>query len=88
MNLFFDNKICLKYKSASQVARIVTEYWLAQNMFCPICGAPLLHQYTANKPVTDFYCDLCKSDFELKSYKSNEGKIKHKITDGAFRTMI
>lgn len=88
MNLFFDNKICLKYKSASQVARIVTEYWLAQNMFCPICGAPLLHQYTANKPVADFYCDLCKSDFELKSYKSNEGKIKHKITDGAFCTMM
>lgn len=54
MNLFFDMGISNGYKSASQVARVVTENWVVRNMFCPVCGAPLLQQYTANRPVADF----------------------------------
>lgn len=88
MNLHFDKGISEHYKSASQIARILTEDWLAKNMFCPICGTSLLNQYVANKPVADFYCNSCHSDFELKSYESKAGNVKHKITDGAFRTMI
>lgn len=88
MNLFLNNDLCKRYKSASQIARVITENWLAENMFCPICGASLLHQYSANKPVADFYCSSCRSDFELKSYESKEVRMKHKIADGAFRTMI
>ena len=57
-------------------------------MFCPVCGAPVLGHYKANKPVADFYCDDCKSDFELKSKRSKTAVIGHKIADGAYRTMI
>lgn len=88
MNLFFDMEISNGYKSASQIARVVTESWLARNMFCPVCGESLLHQYTANKPVADFYCKECKSDFELKSYESKTAKVKHKIPGGAFYAML
>lgn len=88
MNLLFDNEVSKGYKSPSQIARVATENWLASNMFCPICGASLLHPYPANKPVADFYCESCLSDFELKSYESKTAKIKHKIADGAFHTML
>ena len=55
---------------------------------CPVCGAPILSHYEANKPVADFFCDECKSDFELKSKESKTAVIGHKIADGAYGTMI
>lgn len=61
---------------------------MAKNMFCPVCGAPVLGHYEANKPVADFYCDDCKSDFELKSKESKTAQVCHKIADGAYGTMI
>ena len=61
---------------------------MARNMFCPVCGAPVLGHYEANKPVADFFCDKCKSDFELKSKESKTATIGYKIADGAYTTMI
>ena len=76
------------YKAASQKSRVVTEDWVARNMFCPICGKPVLSHYENNRPVADFYCDNCKSDFELKSKESKSGRFAAKIPDGAYTTMI
>ena len=61
---------------------------MAANMYCPICGAPVLSHYAANKPVADFYCDDCCSDFELKSRESRTAYIGNTVADGAYRTMI
>ena len=61
---------------------------MERNMFCPVCGAPVLGHYEANKPVADFFCEDCKSDFELKSKESKTAVIGHKIADGAYGTMI
>lgn len=88
MNLEFNNNIASEYKSASQQIRILTEDWVAHNSYCPICGEPILNHYEANRPVADFYCNHCKSDFELKSKKSHCGSIGKKVVDGAFETMI
>lgn len=88
MDLHFNTNIAIGYKSGSQISRVITEDWIARNMFCPVCGAPVLGHYKANKPVADFYCDDCKSDFELKSKRSKTAVIGHKIADGAYRTMI
>ena len=60
MDLRFNQSLAEGYKSPSQIARVLTEDWLARNMFCPICGAPVLGHYAANKPVADFFCDDCK----------------------------
>lgn len=87
MNLSFDNRLAIGYKSGSQISRVVTEGWMSANMYCPICGAPILSHYTANRPVADFYCDECRSDFELKSRESKTS-IGQTIADGAYRTMI
>lgn len=76
------------YKNHSQIARRLTEDWVERNMFCPICGHSVLNHYQNNKPVADFYCCCCHSDFELKSLKSSNGILSKKINDGAYDTMI
>lgn len=88
MDLHFNQNLALGYHSGSQISRVLTEDWMERNMFCPICGAPVLGHYEANKPVADFFCDDCKSDFELKSKESKTAVIGHKIADGAYGTMI
>jgi type II restriction enzyme len=88
MDLHFNQSLATGYHSSSQISRVLTEDWMARNMFCPVCGAPVLGHYKANKPVADFFCDNCKSDFELKSKESKKAVIGHKIADGAYGTMI
>lgn len=85
MNLGFDTDITSKYSNNSQKIRVMTENWVLQNMFCPICGNLYLQKIKNNKPVADFYCDRCGEQYELKSKKNKLGKI---INDGAYNTMI
>ena len=86
MQLNLDYSLCEGYKSNTQKMRVVTEKWVEQNMFCPICGRPHLHHYTANKPVADFCCEDCHNDFELKS--KNQMALGKVINDGAYDTMM
>ncbi|HCR35720.1 restriction endonuclease [Candidatus Woesebacteria bacterium GWC2_33_12] len=84
MNLSFDSTLIKKYSSNSQKARILTEAWVLNQIYCPSCGNSI-HEYTNNKPVADFYCKKCKEDFELKS---KSGKITNKISAGSYSKMI
>ena len=87
MNLTLNKVLGIPYKSNSQKARVITEDWVEHNLYCPRCGHKMLSHYTANKPVADFYCEKCGSDFELKSQeKAND--FSTKIVDGAYSTMI
>jgi len=88
MILTFNTDIASGYTSNSQRARVLTENWMERNSYCPICGAASIRHYAANRPVADFYCDACKSDFELKSKDSKSGEIAGKVVDGAYDTMI
>lgn len=85
MNLSFNLKLAEKYKAPPQIARILTESWVSENMFCPHCGNTSVSHFGNNKPVDDFYCPVCKADYELKS---SCNKFSSKITDGAYDTMI
>lgn len=88
MNLQFNREIAINYRSNSQRIRVLTEDWVKRNLYCPICGKEILNNYEANKPVADFYCEDCKSDFELKSKENTKGLLGNKIADGAYDTMI
>lgn len=88
MDLHFNQSLAIGYSSGSQISRVVTEDWVARNMYCPICGASSIEHYKANRPVADFFCDNCHSDFELKSKESKKAVISHRIADGAYATMI
>lgn len=85
MDLKFDTSVITNYHSGSQIARVVTEKWVADNMFCPRCGRKRIKQFQNNKPVADFYCPSCQNQFELKS---KNGSMGRKINDGAYDTMI
>ncbi len=85
MNLFFNSKGTEGYKSSSQVARILTETWVVDNMFCPRCGNTQIKDFEKNRPVADFFCPKCDNEYELKSKKE---KFGNKVNDGAYDTMI
>lgn len=85
MNLHFNQTYIEKYHSSAQIARVVTELWVGENMFCPRCGNKSIQHFPNNKPVADFYCPKCSCEYELKS---KNGSINKKITDGAYATMI
>lgn len=85
MNLFLDRKLEHVYKNLSQKMRVLTEYWVDNEIFCPNCGNSKIYNYENNRPVADFYCKKCTEDFELKSKK---GKIGKTIPAGAYSKMI
>ncbi|MCM1322477.1 MAG: hypothetical protein NC041_10380 [Bacteroides sp.] len=85
MDLHFNMQLIRNYHNASQIARVLTENWFAANMFCPRCGNVPIGHFENNRPVADFYCASCSSEYELKS---KHGKIDTKINDGAYAAMI
>ena len=85
MNLSLYDNLAAEYKSSSQKARVITENWIASNMFCPRCGNAKLTHFENNRPVADFFCDNCNNQYELKS---QNGLKLEKINDGAYATMI
>lgn len=88
MTFDFNIELAKKYHSNSQKSRVLTEDWVARNLYCPICGKSYLNKYENNHPTGDFYCEDCSSDYELKSKESSSGKLSSTITDGEYTTMI
>lgn len=88
MNFSFNISLAESYHSSTQRARVLTEDWLGNNMYCPVCGASVLNHFETNRPVADFYCKHCKSEFELKSKERTSQGIGDRIADGEYNTMI
>lgn len=53
----------------------MSESWVAQNIFCPVCENEHLYKLPNNAPVANFKCATCGESFELKS-KSRKSKAK------------
>ena len=88
MNLQFNTSLAEGYKSASQIARVLTEDWLAHNMYCPICGELTIRRAEPNAPVKDFVCNNCKSQYEIKRKKNDSDRFQSTVADGVYGTMI
>jgi type II restriction enzyme len=85
MNLAMTGELAAAYKSGAQRARVVTEFWGEQNLYCPNCSSPKLNRLSHNTKASDFCCPACRFWFQLKGQKSRLG---HSITDGAYQAMI
>jgi len=72
------------YKSKSQIARVTTEAWVLQNVSCPNCDLPL-NEYPANQKSKDVFCNLCDSEFQIKSSKK---RFSEKITGAEYNTTL
>lgn len=73
------------YVSGSQTARVQTERWVSDHMYCINCGSPRLNQFPNNSPLADFFCPKCQDQYEVKSTKNKFGA---RIVDGAYFTKI
>ena len=85
MEIYLRNNSLTNYHSNSQIARVLTEEWVGANMFCPRCGNLHVKNFENNRPVADFFCPVCNSEYELKS---KNGQLGYKVPDGAYDTMI
>jgi type II restriction enzyme len=85
MNLSMTADLAAAYTSGSQRARVVTEFWAEQNLYCPNCSSGTLNRQTHNTRAFDFRCPVCRFDFQLKGQKT---PFRSSITDGAYRAMM
>ena len=86
MNLsLYREDVFTHYKSNSQIARVLSEAWCSSEMYCPSCLNDRIDKLPDNTKVSDFVCEDCKNEFQLKS---SSKKLGRKIVDGEFNTMI
>lgn len=85
MELVCDVNVAVGYKSAAQIARVISESWLSQNGYCLVCDSESLNRSVANTKCTDFSCALCGQNYELKTFGK---RPPHSLVDGAYAALI
>lgn len=77
--------LALGYKSPSQIARVVTEGWVSENLYCPSCDSMHLYPTKPGKRVVDHRCDSCQERYQLKSQSRPFGR---RVLDAEYYTML
>lgn len=72
------------YKSPSQRARVLSEAWARENLYCIRCVSERLKPAPPNAKVIDFVCPECEAPFQLKSQAR---AFSRRICDSAFEPM-
>lgn len=75
----------LGYRSPSQVAKVLSQSWVAREGYCLNCGSDSLAPTPENTKALDFRCPGCTEPYELKASKRSFG---NRVLDGAYRTFI
>ena len=73
------------YTSKSQIARVFTEAWVAENGYCLACDSERLLATARNTQARDFECAACGHPYELKSSTRALGS---KVLCGAYAAMM
>jgi type II restriction enzyme len=73
-----------RYKSRSQRARVATEGWARENLYCLNCDSNRLVSVPTGTPVIDYICPRCESPFQLKSQSHSLGE---RLVDAAYAAM-
>jgi hypothetical protein len=71
------------YVSASQVARVAIETWVARNVVCWRCSTPLI-PLPANERLKDVVCQTGEHDVQVKAH---QGVAGDRLTGAAFAPM-
>jgi type II restriction enzyme len=74
-----------KYKSSSQRARVATEAWAAEELFCPSCTSNSVDVLPTNTRAHDFRCPRCTVLFQLKSQSRKFGT---RILDAEYHSAL
>lgn len=78
-------ELTARYKSPAQQARVVSEAWGQENLFCPSCLSSRLDTSAPNTQSVDFVCPECQSSFQLKSQSR---PLARRLIDAAYGAMI
>ncbi len=85
MKLTFDTSLASGYKSGSQIARVLTEAWFDEEMYCPACTSDGLDRLPDNTKVKDFYCPDCQETYQLKAKSTSFGR---RVANSEYHTKI
>lgn len=85
MDIRLNGSLTAGFRSPSQKARILTESWAEENLYCPVCGNSSVRHFPNNREVADFFCPACGEQYELKS---KNGPLTAKVPDGAYDTFV
>lgn len=81
-DLYLSIELAQTYKSASQIARVVTESWVLKKLYCPQCGN-IYKEFPPNTKTKDVSCSVCSECFQIKS---GQKKIGNRISGAEFTT--
>ena len=73
------------YSSQPQISRILSERWFRDNAYCLSCQSDRLMQTAANTKASDFMCQSCGQDYELKAFQK---RPTNTLVDGAYSAMM
>jgi type II restriction enzyme len=85
VNLQMTSALAANYKSGCQRARVVTESWGKQNLYCPKCTSDALDLAPTNTQAYDYVCPNCDAPFQLKSRSARIGDV---VQDAGFYAMM
>ncbi len=85
MNVTMPINLAAGYKSPAQRARVVTEGWATQQLYCPACSNDRLAPSPPNTRAVDFGCSRCTQSYQLKG-KSSAFTVK--VVDGAYASLM
>jgi type II restriction enzyme len=85
MNLLMTGQLAAGYQSGAQRARVVTEAWGENNLYCPNCSSQRLSKLRNNNKASDYRCPECSLWFQLKGQQS---RLRNQICDGGFKAMM
>ncbi|HEV2299893.1 MAG TPA: DpnI domain-containing protein [Candidatus Acidoferrales bacterium] len=74
-----------RYKSASQRARVATEEWATNNLYCITCRSDALAPSPPGTRVIDYVCPRCDSRYQLKSQSHF---FRTRVLDSDYATML
>ena len=84
MQVRIPTALAARYKSASQRARVISEAWGEENLYCPNCTSPRLERSPANTEAIDYTCPWCDAPYQLKSQAR---PFARRINDAAYDAM-
>lgn len=85
VNINLDLSLATSYRSLSQQARVVTEAWATNNLYCIACSSLRIEPTPPNRAAIDFLCPSCEAPYRLKS---SVRPFSTRVVDGAYCAML
>lgn len=85
MDLRLDWKVGEGYRSPAQLAKVLSQDWVAREAYCLSCGGVPLSPTPENTKALDFRCDACREPYELKASRRPFG---NRVLDGEYQTFM